>query len=217
MYVGPKHSSFLFSLPNIFLQNLFPAAPSIKPVHSWSMLSVKDSRLGGGLPPPNKKLSDSSTIFHAAHSASTQEIPGNPDLITHGEMTVVSGGLAFGGQESYAVSQLAPDDCVVNPEMCVDGMSFGTKLKFNQLSDDAQPHYIVDTGAHDKRMRGFSLFTERGKLVSIVKSADREWKVSETRYCGVESTESRKNILYTDVSEGLYTDCDDRCCCHFSL
>lgn len=142
------------------------------------MLSVKDSRLPGGLPPRANKLSDSSTIFHASHSAATQEIPGNPDLLTHGEMTVVNGGLAFDGHESYAVSQIASDDCIINPEMCNDGMSFGTKLKFDKISDEGQRRYIVDTGAHNKHMRGFSLFSERDNLVALVRSADREWKVS---------------------------------------
>ena len=142
------------------------------------MLSVKDSRLPGGLPPSAKKLPESSTISHFAHSAATQEIPGNPDLITHGEMTLVDGGLSFDGHESYAVSQIASDDCIINPEMCNDGMSFGTKLKFDKISDDRQRRYIVDTGAHNKHVRGFSLFSERDNLVALVRSAEREWKVS---------------------------------------
>ena len=156
------------------------AAPSIKPVHSWSMLSVKDSRIPGDQPPPADKLSDSSTIFHARHSdsAATQEIPGNPDLTTHGEMTVIDGGLAFDGQESHAVAQVVPDDCVVNPEKCEGGLSFGTKLKFDKLGEDAEPRYIVDTGAHDQNMRGFSLFTKQENLVAVVRTADRQWTVS---------------------------------------
>lgn len=144
------------------------------------MLSVKDSRIPGDHPPPPDKLSDSSIIFHARHphSAATQEIPGNPDLTTHGEMTVVDGGLAFDGEESHAVAQIAADDCVVNPEKCADGLSFGTKLKFDKLGEYVGPRYIVDTGAHDPGMRGFSLFTEQDKLVAVVRTADREWTVS---------------------------------------
>lgn len=142
------------------------------------MLSIKDIRLPGGLPPSAKKLPESSTISHGAHSTATKKIPGNPDLIIHGEMTLLEGGLAFDGHESHAVSQIASDDCIINPEMCNDGMSFGTKLRFDKISDDRQRGYIVDTGAHNKHMRGFSLFSERDNLVALVRSADREWKVS---------------------------------------
>ena len=144
------------------------------------MLSVKDSRIPGDHSPLADKLPDSSIIFHARHphSAATQEIPGNPDLTTHGEMTVADGGLAFDGQESHTVAQIATDDCVINPEKCADGMSFGTKLKLDKLGENSGPRYIVDTGAHDQGMRGFSLFTKQEKLVAVVRTADREWTVS---------------------------------------
>ena len=143
------------------------------------MLSVKDSRIPGEHLPADK-LSDSSIIFHARHphSSATQEIPGNPDLTTHGEMTVIDGGLAFDGQDSHAVAQIAPGDCVINTEKCADGLSFGTKLKFDQLAADTEPRYIMDTGAHDRGMRGFSLHTQQGNLVAVVRTADRQWTVS---------------------------------------
>ena len=149
------------------------------------MLSVKDSRIPGDHTLQADKLPDSSIIFHARHphSAATQEIPGNPDLTTHGEMTVVDGGLAIDGPESHAVAQIIPDDCVINPEKCADGMSFGTKLKFDKLGENAEPQYIVDTGAHNQGMRGFSLFTKQDKLVAVVRTADREWKVSLWHDC----------------------------------
>ena len=152
------------------------SAPVIKPVHSWSMMSVKDSRIPGDHPPPVDKLSDSSIIFHARHPHS-QEIPGNPDLTSHGEMTLIDGGLAFDAQDTHAVAQIAPDDCVINTEKCSDGLSFGTKLKFEKLEEETTPRYIVDTGAHDKGMRGFSLYTKQDKLVTVLRTADREWKV----------------------------------------
>ena len=141
------------------------------------MVSVKDSRIPGRHPPPADKLSDSSIIFHARHST-TQEIPGNPDLRTHGEMTLVDGGLAFDGQESHAVAQIPADDCVVNTEKCPDGLSFGTKLMFEKADENDQPRYIVDTGAHNRRMRGFTLFTQGPRLFALVRNADREWMVS---------------------------------------
>ena len=144
------------------------------------MLSVKDSRLPGDHTPLDDKLPDSSIIFHARHphSPATQEIPGNPDLTTHGEMTLLDGGLSFDGQESHALAQIAPDDCVINPEKCADGMSFGTKLRLDKIGENAGSRYIVDTGAHDQGMRGFSLFTKQEKLVAVVRTADREWTVS---------------------------------------
>lgn len=144
------------------------------------MLSVKDSRIPGNHLQRAGKLSDNSIIFHARHpnSPSTQEIPGNPDLITHGEMTVSDGGLTFDGQDSHAVAQIAPDDCVINPEQCADGLSFGMKLKFDKLGEEAEPRYIVDTGAHEQSMRGFSLYTKRDNLVALLRTADREWTVS---------------------------------------
>lgn len=141
------------------------------------MISAKDSRLSGGQAAPADKLSDSSIIFHARHPHSTQEIPGNPDLKTHGEMTILDGGLAFDGQESHAVSQIASDDCVVNTEKCADGLSFGTKLKFDKEDESDGPRYIVDTGAHNPHMRGFTLFKQKGRLFAVVRSADREWTV----------------------------------------
>lgn len=142
------------------------------------MISVKDSRISGGQPPPADKLSDSSIIFHARHPHSTQEIPGNPDLRTHGEMTLIDGGLAFDGHESHAVAQIASEDCVINTEKCTDGLSFGTKLKFDKADVNDEPRYIVDTGAHSRGMRGFTLFKQKGKLFAVVRSADREWTVS---------------------------------------
>ena len=142
------------------------------------MLSIKDSRISGGQSPPADKLSDSSIIFHARHPHSTQEIPGNPDLKTHGEMTILEGGLAFDGQESRAVAQIAADDCVINTEKCAEGLSFGTKLRFDKADVNEVPRYIVDTGAHSQGMRGFTLFKQKGKLFAVVRNADREWTVS---------------------------------------
>lgn len=161
--------------------NSYPAsstAPKLKPVHSWSMILAKDSRLSGLQPASADKLSENSIIFHARHPHSTQEIPGNPDLRTHGEMTIIEGGLAFDGQESHALAQIASDDCVVNTEKCTNGLSFGTKLKFDKADESDGPRYIVDTGAHNPRMRGFTLFKQKGKLFAVVRSADREWMVS---------------------------------------
>ena len=137
------------------------------------MILAKDSRLSDVQPAPTNKLSENSIIFHAR-----REIPGNPDLRTHGEMTLMDGGLAFDGQESHAVAQIAPDDCVVNIEKCTNGLSFGTKLKFDKTDESDGPRYIVDTGAHNPRMRGFTLFKQKGKLFAVVRSADREWMVS---------------------------------------
>ena len=153
-------------------------APKIKPVHSWSMISAKESRIPGEEPALADKLSENSIIFHARRPHSTQEIPGNPDLRTHGEMTMTDGGLAFDGQESRAVSQIAPDDCVVNTEKCTNGLSFGTKLRFDKADESDGPRFIVDTGAHNPRMRGFTLFKQKGRLTAVVRSADREWMVS---------------------------------------
>ena len=112
------------------------------------MLSVKDSRLPGDHTPLDDKLPDSSIIFHARHphSPATQEIPGNPDLTTHGEMTLLDGGLSFDGQESHALAQIAPDDCVINPEKCADGMSFGTKLKLDKIGENAGPRWPILKG-----------------------------------------------------------------------
>ena len=142
------------------------------------MMSVKDSRLSDVQPTPANKLSENSIIFHSRHAHSTQEIPGNPDLRTHGEMTLVEGGLAFDGQESRAVAQIGSDDCVINTEKCTNGLSFGTKLRFGNVDESDGPRYIVDTGAHNPRMRGFTLFKQKGRLFAVVRSADREWMVS---------------------------------------
>lgn len=142
------------------------------------MMSVKDSRLSDVQPTPANKLSENSIIFHSRHAHSTQEIPGNPDLRTHGEMTLVEGGLTFDGQESRAVAQIGSDDCVINTEKCTNGLSFGTKLRFGNVDESDGPRYIVDTGAHNPRMRGFTLFKQKGRLFAVVRSADREWMVS---------------------------------------
>lgn len=142
------------------------------------MILAKDSRSADVQHALADKLSENSIIFHARHAHSTQEIPGNPDLRTHGEMTMVDGGLAFDGHESHAVSQISPDDCIVNTEKCANGLSFGTKLRFDKADESDEPRYIVDTGAQNPRMRGFALFKQKDSLFSVVRSADREWMVS---------------------------------------
>ena len=90
---------------------------------------------------------------------------------------MVDGGLVFDGHESHAVSQISPDDCVVNTEKCANGLSFGTKLRFDKADESDEPRYIVDTGAQNPGMRGFTLFKQKGSLFSVVRSADREWMV----------------------------------------
>ena len=145
-------------------------------MHSWSMLAVKGSRV----PSQHPSLSDNSIIFHTRdpHSPHTAEIPGNPDLVAHGELILVDGGLAFDGRDSHAVAQIPADDCIINPEGCPEGLSFGTKLKFdNQLLSVDEPRYIIDTGANKPDVRGFSLFVQQGKLYAVVRSAEREWMV----------------------------------------
>nr|XP_058946642.1 uncharacterized protein LOC131774603 [Pocillopora verrucosa] len=155
-------------------------APKIKPVHSWSTLSFEDSHIPVGHTPPADKLSSSSIIFHALHSTS-QDIPGNPDLRTHGDMKLVDGGLSFDGQDSHAVAQVPADDCVVNTEKCADGLTFSTKLRFEKEDRDEELRYIVDTGAHNRRMRGFSMFTRGPRLFALVRNADREWMVESPK------------------------------------
>ena len=99
-------------------------------------------------------------------------------------MTLINEGLAFDGQESHAVAQIAPDDCVINTEKCTNGLSFGTKLRFDKADDFDEPRYIVDTGAHNPQMRGFALFKQKGRLCAVVRSADREWTVGFGRVNG---------------------------------
>lgn len=93
-------------------------------------------------------------------------------------MTLIDGGLALDGHESHATAQISPDDCVINTEKCADGLSFGTKLKFEKADVNDEPRYIVDSGAHSRGMRGFTLFKQKGKLFAVARSADREWRVS---------------------------------------
>lgn len=148
------------------------------------MLSFEDSHIPVGHTPPADKLSSSSIIFHALHSTS-QDIPGNPDLRTHGDLKLVDGGLSFDGQDSHAVAQVPADGCVVNTEKCADGLTFSTKLRFEKEDRDEEQRYIVDTGAHNRRMRGFSMFTRGPRLFALVRNADREWMVS-FRKCSIE-------------------------------
>lgn len=161
------------------------------------MLSFEDSHIPVGHTPPADKLSSSSIIFHALHSTS-QDIPGNPDLRTHGDLKLVDGGLSFDGQDSHAVAQVPADGCVVNTEKCADGLTFSTKLRFEKEDRDEELRYIVDTGAHNRRMRGFSMFTRGPRLFALVRNADREWMVSFRR-CSIEHKRESivKLILHT--------------------
>ena len=93
-------------------------------------------------------------------------------------MSLIDGGLAFDGQDSHAVAQIPADDCVVNTDNCADGLTFGTKLKFGKEDGNEELRYIVDTGAHNRHMRGFSMFTRGPRLFALVRNADREWMVS---------------------------------------
>ena len=154
---------FLFVICNFFIFFYFLfyllLAPSVKPVHSWSMLDIKDNGLTG--------------------ETATKEIYGNPSLYTHGDLQLVDGGVTFDGKSSHIVGDLAPDDCLINPEQCPSGFSIGTKLKFNMKSTGhVDPRFIFDTGAtHANNYRGVSLFIKNGKLNGLVKGAERLWKV----------------------------------------
>ena len=130
------------------------AAPPISPSLSWLLTYMKDNA-----------------------------VPGSPPLTAHGSITDIAGGLSFDGATSYLDSNLPATDCIVNPDLCLDGFSFGGKLKFDQAAVTVNsPKFIMDTGASSNH-RGISMYQQMTALHVTLVTSNNVYKVSPVYAC----------------------------------
>ena len=68
--------------------------------------------------------------------------------------------------------------CLHDTEFCSKGFSFGTKLRIDEAANRyTEPKFILDTGGHEEKTRGVSLFVEDQKLVVEVTTKNMTYRV----------------------------------------
>lgn len=105
------------------------------------------------------------------------KVPGNPPLSAMGNVARVDGGLAFDGVTAFLAGSLDDKQCLVNPDLCSEGFSFGLKVKFmtNSLTVNA-PRYVVDSGRTAKG-RGIAVYIVMKELFIEIATSTTLYKV----------------------------------------
>lgn len=125
-------------------------APPITARHSWSLTKVVNSH-----------------------------ITGEPSLQVHGSALVNGGGLEFDSRSVWLGTHINAQECLVNPDNCQYGFSFGSKLKFDgSVRSYTSPKYVVDTGAMSAKKCGVSVYVLSGNLHILLATKQKSWTVS---------------------------------------
>ena len=104
------------------------------------------------------------------------KIAGQPPLVIGGKYQLINMGFLFLNQ-TYVVTQISAQDCLVNPDKCDSGFTVGIKIKLDpSVLACKGPRFIVDTGP-GVGMRGLSVYTVAGKVVAVVATSTKFWKV----------------------------------------
>ncbi|XP_031555970.1 uncharacterized protein LOC116292758 [Actinia tenebrosa] len=127
------------------------SAPPVRPVHSWLLANLDGNA-----------------------------VPGNPALTAKGKFTRIDGGLGFDGSTTFLSGSLDNKDCMINPDVCSEGFSFGIKLKFisNSLTVNA-PRYVVDSGRTAKG-RGIAVYLVMKSLFVEIATSNALYKGAVT-------------------------------------
>lgn len=105
-------------------------------------------------------------------------IEGNPAFRVHGTVQPSDGGVAFDGQSGFLTTDMASTDCVMDPALCMKGLSIGMNLKFDQsMKDYKEPRYLIDTGAQSSQTRGVSMYVKDGKIYFKLAISQKVWEV----------------------------------------
>lgn len=105
------------------------------------------------------------------------KVPGNPPLTGNGNLARVDGGLEFDGVSAFLAGTLDSKQCLVDPDICSEGFSFGLKVKFmtNSLTVNT-PRYVVDSGRTAKG-RGIAVYIVMKELFIEIASSNTLYKV----------------------------------------
>lgn len=111
------------------------------------------------------------------------KVPGNPALAANGKLARIDGGLAFDGNTGSLEGTLGENQCLVNPDLCSEGLSFGVKVKFMTGSLTVnEPRYVVDTG-RTAMGRGIAIYVIMSELYVEVATSNALYKVREDTVC----------------------------------
>ena len=117
--------------------------------------------------------------FWRLKSVSSQGfIEGNPAFTVHGSVQSNDGGVSFDGTSGFLTTDMASTDCVMDPSLCMKGLSIGMNLKFDQSAKDyKEPRYLIDTGAQSSQTRGVSMYVKDGKIFFKLAISQKVWEV----------------------------------------
>lgn len=123
-------------------------------------------------------------------------IEGNPAFRVHGTVQPSDGGVAFDGQSGFLTTDMASTDCVMDPALCMKGLSIGMNLKFDQsMKDYKEPRYLIDTGAQSSQTRGVSMYVKDGKIYFKLAISQKVWEVRCKQFERIEWKEFSWNLL----------------------
>ena len=110
-------------------------------------------------------------------------ITGSPPLLTSGTYKIIDLGYLFNSRQSWAQTTITRQDCLLNPEACLSGLSIGFKIKLDKsMASCQEPRYLLDTGAISLMTRGVSVFVVGETLSVQITTSKSIYKVLQFIY-----------------------------------
>ncbi|XP_027047022.1 uncharacterized protein LOC113674731 isoform X3 [Pocillopora damicornis] len=138
-----------------------------------------------------------------------KKITGSPDIEVHGPVRAVDGGVHLDGKESFLKVGTFDGKCLHDPSKCPNGLSLSCKLKFNRIVRTyKEPHYILDSGGHQKGTKGLSAYLLNNNLYFSVAMSTDEDTLTWTVRTSIFTVRWQRVVLSWSLSDGLwlYTD-----------
>ncbi|XP_022799604.1 uncharacterized protein LOC111337536 isoform X3 [Stylophora pistillata] len=138
-----------------------------------------------------------------------KKITGSPDIEVHGPVRAVDGGVHLDGKESFLKVGNFDSKCLHDPSKCPNGLSLSCKLKFNRIVRTyKEPHYILDSGGHQKGTKGLSAYLLNNNLYFSVAMSTDEDTLTWTVRTSIFTVRWQRVVLSWSLSDGLwlYTD-----------
>ncbi|XP_078359625.1 uncharacterized protein LOC144644082 isoform X4 [Oculina patagonica] len=137
------------------------------------------------------------------------KVTGSPDIEVNGPVRAVDGGVHLDGQGSFLKVGNFDGKCLHDPSKCPDGLSLSCKLKFNRVVRTyKEPHYILDSGGHQKGTKGLSAYLLNNNLYFSVAMSTDEDTLTWTVRTSIFTVRWQRVVLSWSLSDGLwlYTD-----------
>lgn len=106
------------------------------------------------------------------------QISGSPPLLISGTYRLIDLGYFFNSRKSWVQTRITKEDCLLNPQACLSGLSIGFKIKLDKsIASCQEPRYLLDTGATSLMTRGVSVFVVGETLTVQITTAKNVYKV----------------------------------------